>query len=79
VSTPLERDHAPDPGPKPLPGTLAFVGLGTSVAACVAVGVVLGIVGDDYFHTSPMLMVVGLVLGVASAVFATVAQIKRYL
>jgi F0F1-type ATP synthase assembly protein I len=49
------------------------------VAACVAVGVVLGIVGDDYFHTSPMLMVVGLVLGVASAVFATVAQIKRYL
>jgi F0F1-type ATP synthase assembly protein I len=76
VSTPLERDHAPDPGPKPLPGTLAFVGLGTSVAACVAVGVVLGIVGDDY---SPMLMVVGLVLGVASAVFATVAQIKRYL
>jgi F0F1-type ATP synthase assembly protein I len=58
---------------------VAFLGMGTSIAACVAVGVGLGIWGDDTWHTSPALLVVGLVLGLAAAVASVVAQIRKYL
>ncbi len=65
--------------PKELPGALAFVGMGTTIAACVGIGVALGILGDDQFHTSPVLLIVGLVLGVAAAVAAVVAQARHFL
>jgi len=64
---------------KPLPGALAFVGMGTSAAGCVAVGVVLGIVGDSQLHTSPLLLVIGLVIGLSAAVGSVVSQVRRYL
>jgi F0F1-type ATP synthase assembly protein I len=67
------------PSTKPLPSALAFVGMGTTIAGCVALGVVLGILADDAFHTSPALLIVGLVLGVTSAVLTVVAQTRRYL
>ena len=63
----------------PLPSAFAFAGMGLSAATCVAVGVVLGIVGDDQFHTSPALLVVGLIVGVAAAVMLVAAQVRRYL
>ena len=58
---------------------MAFVGMGMSVAGCVAVGVVLGIVGDNEWHTSPLLLVVGLILGLVAAVGSVVAQVRRFL
>jgi F0F1-type ATP synthase assembly protein I len=58
---------------------MAFVGMGTSVAGCVAVGVVLGIFGDDRLHTSPLLLVIGLVVGVGAAIGSVLAQVRRYL
>jgi F0F1-type ATP synthase assembly protein I len=58
---------------------VAFVGMGLSVAGCVAVGVVLGILGDNQFHTAPWLLIVGLVLGVACAGASVTAQVRRYL
>jgi ATP synthase protein I len=72
----------PDPAGeplKPLPGALAFVGLGTTVAGCVAVGVGAGIALDAWLKTSPVLLIVGLVLGVAAAVASVRAQVRRYL
>ncbi len=75
---PLPEDQRPDPV-KPLPGVLAFAGMGTTAAACVAIGVVLGIWADDSWHTSPIFLVVGLVVGVAAAVTSVVGQIRRYL
>jgi F0F1-type ATP synthase assembly protein I len=70
----------PDPsGVKPLPSAVAFLGMGLSAAACVAAGVVLGIWADDSWHTSPALLVVGLLLGLALATFFVVGQIRRYL
>jgi len=70
----------PERGPvKPLPGALAFVGLGTSIAGCVAVGVVAGIALDSRLHTSPLFLVIGLVVGLAAAVASVVAQVRRYL
>jgi F0F1-type ATP synthase assembly protein I len=78
---PSEQDStAPDStAAKPLPGALAFVGLGTTVAGCVAVGVGGGIALDAWLNTSPLLLIVGLVLGVAAAVMSVRAQVRRYL
>jgi F0F1-type ATP synthase assembly protein I len=58
---------------------MAFVGLGTSIAGCIAVGVVAGIALDSWLGTSPAFLVVGLVLGLAAAVASVVAQVRRYL
>jgi len=77
-SGPQGPDEPPAPL-KPLPSAVAFLGMGMSSAGCVAVGVVLGILGDRTWHTSPLLLVIGLVLGVASAVASAVAQIRRFL
>jgi F0F1-type ATP synthase assembly protein I len=53
--------------------------MGVSAAACVGVGVLLGVLADDQLHTAPAFLVVGLLLGLAAAVGSVVAQIRRYL
>ena len=65
--------------PKPLPGATAFLGMGLSVAGCVAVGVFLGIWLDSLVHSSPVFLVAGLVLGLAAAVATVVSQVRRFL
>lgn len=78
----------PSPGPPeppveppvpPLPGALAFVGLGTTIAGCVAAGVLSGLAVDAWLHSSPIGLVVGLVLGLIAAVGAVTALVRRYL
>ena len=41
--------------------------------------IVLGIWADDAWHTAPALLVVGLLLGVATAASSVVVQIRKYL
>lgn len=53
--------------------------MGTAAAACVGVGVALGVWGDDTWHTAPLLLVIGLLLGLTAAVASVVSQIRRYL
>jgi F0F1-type ATP synthase assembly protein I len=78
-------DDTPDAGPSssreppPLPGVVAFVGMGLSIAVTVGAGVVLGIFVDKALYTAPAFLVVGLVLGMLAAVVAVRAQIKAYL
>ena len=62
-----------------LPGLAAFATLGTTIAGTVGAGVGLGILGDDVFKTSPLCLVIGLVLGCVAAVAATIALVRRYL
>jgi F0F1-type ATP synthase assembly protein I len=76
---PREEPSADSEGIKPLPSAVAFLGMGLSAAMCVGVGVVLGIWADDTWHTAPALLVVGLLLGLATATFFVVAQIRKYL
>jgi ATP synthase protein I len=64
---------------KPLPSAAVFLGLGTAVAGCVAVGVFAGIWVDGRAHTSPLFLVVGLIVGVAAAVGMVVTQVRRFL
>ena len=67
------------PPAKPLPSAAVFLGLGTAVAGCVAVGVFAGIFLDGRAHTSPLFLVLGLVLGVGAAVGTVVTQVRRFL
>jgi F0F1-type ATP synthase assembly protein I len=71
---PTETDE-----PKPLPGAVAFLNMGLAAAVCVAAGLLLGLWADSAWHTSPILLVVGLVLGLAAAAASVVAQIRKYL
>jgi len=64
---------------KPLPGAAAFLGMGLSAAVCVAVPLFLGVWADSAWHTAPALLVVGLVVGLAAAVFSIIGQIRKYL
>jgi ATP synthase protein I len=80
----MTRTDPPDGGsgpgdPKPLPGAAAFLGMGLSSAACVALGVFLGVWADRSWHTAPAFLVVGLVVGLVAAVAGVVAQIRQYL
>jgi ATP synthase protein I len=67
------------PPVKPLPSAAVFLGLGTAVAGCVAVGVFAGIFLDGRVHTSPLFLVVGLVLGLVGAVATVVSLVRRFL
>jgi F0F1-type ATP synthase assembly protein I len=67
------------PGVTPLPSAIAFLGMGLSAAICVAAGVVLGLWADSHWHTSPALLVVGLLLGLALGTFFVIGQIRKYL
>jgi F0F1-type ATP synthase assembly protein I len=58
---------------------MAFVGMGSAAAGCVAVGVLLGVFGDSRLHSAPLCLVIGLFLGVAAAVASVVAQVRRFL
>jgi ATP synthase protein I len=62
-----------------LPSAAAFLGMGLSAAVCVGAGVVLGIWLDGTWHTSPALLVVGLLLGLGLGTFFVIGQIRKYL
>ncbi len=76
---PTEPEKSGADALKPLPGATAFLGMGLTAAVCVGLGVLLGVLGDSRWHTSPVLLVVGLVVGLAVAVMSVVSQIRRYL
>ena len=57
----------------------AFATMGISSAVIVALGVVVGILADGAFHTSPLFLFVGIVLGCALAVISAVTQVKRFM
>jgi F0F1-type ATP synthase assembly protein I len=65
--------------PRDLPGLAGFAALGTTIAGTVGAGVGLGIWADDVFKSSPLCLVIGLVLGCVAATASTVALVRRYL
>jgi F0F1-type ATP synthase assembly protein I len=74
-----QDEPSPPEGPKPLPGTVAFLGMGFSAAVCVGVGLGLGILVDHALGTAPAFLLVGLALGLATAAVSVVKQIRTYL
>ena len=68
---PSDRDRG-------LSGT-ELIGLGVFLAAAFVVPLVAGLVIDQVAHTSPIGLLVGLVVGIAAAGFGLRAQMRRYL
>jgi len=62
--------------PKPLPGAMAFLGMGLSAAVCVGVGLALGLWVDSVLQTAPAFLLVGLALGLATAALSIIKQIR---
>lgn len=78
----MSDDKSPEesrPSTPPLPGVAGFLALGTTIASCVAVGVVGGIAADNAWHSSPWGLLVGLALGVAAAVMSVMKLVQRWL
>jgi len=72
-------NSSPPEGQKPLPGAVAFVGMGLSAAVCVGAGLGLGLWVDSAAGTAPAFLLVGLALGLAAAAFSIIKQIRTYL
>ncbi|MGH9020320.1 MAG: AtpZ/AtpI family protein [Acidimicrobiales bacterium] len=72
-----------DPGEPPaasdLPGLGAFAVLGSTIATCLALGVVAGLWVDARWHTSPWGLLFGIVLGTVAAVVSVVKLVRRFL
>jgi F0F1-type ATP synthase assembly protein I len=64
---------------KDLPGAMALLTMGTTVAIIVAVFVVLGIWADRAWGTAPWGLLIGIALGTVAAVVSVVKQVRRFL
>ena len=74
--TPPAQEKSPPPD---LPGVAAFAAMGTTIATCEAVGVLLGLWADRSWGTAPVFLVIGIVLGTVAAVVSVVQQVRRFL
>ena len=61
------------------PGWSTLLGIGIVTALLFAGGLALGRLLDRLFHTSPILAIVGLALGIAGGVYYTIAQFRSFL
>lgn len=62
-----------------LPGLAALAAMGTTLAICEAVGVVLGLYLDGLGNFAPWGLLIGIVLGTVAAVASVVKLVRRYL
>jgi len=75
-STPPEQDND---RVKDLPGAMALLTMGTTIAILLAVFVVLGIWADRAWGTAPWGLLIGIALGTVAAVVSVVKQVRRFL
>ena len=64
---------------KDLPGAVALLTMGTTVALIIAAFVVLGIWADRAWGTAPWGLLIGITLGTVAAVVSVVKQVRRFL
>jgi hypothetical protein len=64
---------------KPSPSVFTLVGMGVSIALCIAVGLILGVWLDSVTHLSPLFSLVGLLFGIVFAVATAYVQIRKFL
>jgi hypothetical protein len=68
----------PSEGERGLSGT-ALIGLGVYLAVAFVVPLIAGLLVDQLAHTSPVGLLLGLLIGIAAAGFGLRAQLRRYL
>jgi F0F1-type ATP synthase assembly protein I len=76
---PTRDPEKESPDGSDLPGVAAFAVMGTTIASCLAVGVVLGLWVDHVLHSAPAGLLIGIVLGTVAAVVSVVQQVRRFL
>jgi F0F1-type ATP synthase assembly protein I len=64
---------------RPTVGVWNLIGIGSYLAACLAAGMGVGWLADDWLASSPVFTLVGLVLGIAVGVLGVWLQVKRFL
>jgi F0F1-type ATP synthase assembly protein I len=64
---------------KDLPGLAAFAAMGTTLAGCEAVGVLLGLYLDHLGNFAPWGLLIGIVLGTVAAVASVMQLVRRFL
>ncbi len=74
-----KKSHPEQSGISELPGLAAFAVMGTTIAACETVGVLLGLWADHAWGTAPGGLIIGIVLGTVAAVVSVVQQVRRFL
>jgi F0F1-type ATP synthase assembly protein I len=62
-----------------LPGLAAFAAMGTTIATCIAVGVLLGLYADHLWNSAPAGLLIGIVLGTVAAIASVIKLVRRYL
>jgi hypothetical protein len=66
-------------GERPRPGVVSLIGMGLTLAACLAGGLVGGYVLDGVFHTGEVLTFVGLGVGIVASVTVAYFEIRKSL
>jgi F0F1-type ATP synthase assembly protein I len=64
---------------KPSPGIYDLMTMGISSAAMIGVATVLGLLVDDWAHTSPLGVLLGLAFGLVAGVGNIYFHFKKYL
>ena len=54
-----------------------FLKSGVELISAIIVGVVIGIILDNYFQTKPIFLIIFLILGFASGIFNVFRSVKR--
>jgi F0F1-type ATP synthase assembly protein I len=65
--------------PAESPGFSDLLGMGAVIAASLVVGFALGWLVDKLAGTTPIFLLVGLLLGIVGAISFTIVQFRRYL
>jgi F0F1-type ATP synthase assembly protein I len=61
------------------PGWSTLLGIGTVCAVALAAGIALGWWLDGLLHTSPILVLVGIAVGIVGGICYSVVQIRPFL
>jgi F0F1-type ATP synthase assembly protein I len=75
---PDQSEGRSDPG-QPALSLATLAGLGLANAACVAGGLALGHFLDGWWGTAPVMVLVGMAVGLLLGVVGSVLEIRRYL
>ncbi|MDQ2748377.1 MAG: AtpZ/AtpI family protein [Chloroflexota bacterium] len=61
------------------PGLTTLLGIGIVSAGALGAGIALGWLLDGLLHTFPIMVVVGIALGIAGGIYYSIAQIRPFL
>jgi F0F1-type ATP synthase assembly protein I len=67
-----------DSGRRTTPGAGALLGVGSAFGGCVGLGVFLGVLGDHAAGTSPLLAILGLIIGIVMGAAGAYGVIRPY-